>query len=49
VIAESGALASVEAAIETEVDRALHAVGAIDDTHGDVLTRLALFAAYRNR
>jgi len=49
VIAASGALASVEAAIETEVDRALHALDAIDGVPGDVLKRLALYAAYRDR
>ncbi len=49
VIAESGALASVEAAIDTQLDRAIAALNGLDTDSGESLTDLALFAARRDR
>jgi isopentenyl-diphosphate delta-isomerase type 1 len=49
VIAESGALASVEAAIDTQLDRAIAALNGLDTDSRESLTDLALFAARRDR
>jgi isopentenyl-diphosphate delta-isomerase type 1 len=49
VIAASGALASVETAIEAHLERALAAASGFDPRATDVLTRLALQAARRDR
>jgi geranylgeranyl diphosphate synthase type I len=49
LIATSGALASVEAAIDTEVERALESLGQLDEPARQALTDLALLAAYRDR
>jgi len=49
VIASSGALASVEAAIDTAVDGALDALHRLDTSVCEPLTDLALYAAYRDR
>ena len=49
VITQSGALASVEAAIDTGIDRALDALTVLDAATCEALTDLALFAAYRDR
>ena len=49
VIAASGALASVEAAIDTAIDRALEALTVLGAATCETLTDLALFAAYRDR
>jgi geranylgeranyl diphosphate synthase type I len=49
VIAESGALASVEAAIEVELQRALAAASRLDPIAAEPLTELAELAARRDR
>ena len=48
VIASSGALASVEVAIDTHLERAVTAAAALDGTGAAALTRLALEAARRD-
>jgi isopentenyl-diphosphate delta-isomerase type 1 len=49
VIAESGALASVEASIDFHLDRALEALAGLDVVTRESLTDLALFVAHRDR
>jgi geranylgeranyl diphosphate synthase type I len=49
VIADSGALASVEAAIDTHVDRAVEALDTLDPSTRASLADLAMFVAHRDR